>query len=883
MKILSVNVRGFGVAGKFSWVKGLCLSEKPDITVFQETKCMNVNDFWVHQLWGHNDVGYAQKDAIGNSGGGDFFLAIRGTWVGFGHDKIVVNIYGPHCDSDKKKMWETLDNLMMGVDSGWVLCGDFNEVRSHEDRLNCVFHEARARKFNEFIVRNNLIEVPINGRKFTRISDDGTKFSKLDRFLVSNNFINLWNDLSINVLDKMESDHCPLVLHDGVDKVIIEGWNKDVRGYKKDCVFRDKLKNVKAELKDWSKKEFGNLDEENNSLKEIAQRWELKAENGTRSTLNNYRPISLIGSFYKIIAKLLSNRIRKVIPSLVGFEQSAFIKGRNILDGALIANESISYLKHERAKSLIFKVDFEKPFDCLNWDFLMEIMQIMGFGAKWRGWIRSCLESASISVLVNGSPTREFKIERGVRQGDPLSPFLFIIAAEGLNVLTKKVVYNKRFMGVEIGSEKIPISHLQYADDTIFFGEWSVTNLQNLFKLLKCFEHTSGLKVNYHKSNLFSIGVEKNEVKNMSSMFGCNSGTIPFIYLSLQVGGRMNKLESWNPVIDKFTKRLSNWKARSVWYGGRLTLVKSVLNSLPLFKRLYHLERDREATVGSRITLHGSDASVNGSWNREPMGRAKDELMQLQQMVRAANFNTDGVDSWHWEISNEGIFKTSVLSKLIDEKILHTNNSNASGTMRNMLVPKKVEVFVWRVLKGRILVLIELDKRGVGLHSVRCPICDNDIESINHSLLSYDKVRDVWDKIFGWWNISRPPNCNLASLLGIYTGQFSSDMGRKIWQAVVWTSVYLMWKNRNEKVFKNMVWNVPMAVCEIQVKSFEWIAKRCKEKYMHITKNVKETYGDLEKDKDEIVDEEETKHREVETGKEEEQKWMVFPSAPLVA
>ncbi|XP_071699657.1 uncharacterized mitochondrial protein AtMg01250-like [Rutidosis leptorrhynchoides] len=174
-------------------------------------------------------------------------------------------------------------------------------------------------------------------------------------------------------------------------------------------------------------------------------------------------------------------------------------------------------------------------------------------------------------------------MERGVRQGDLLSPFLFISSAEGLNVLAKKAICNKMFLGVEIVSEKVPISHLQYVDDTIFFSEWSITNLQYLFILLKCFELTSGLKVNYQKSNLFGIGVEKAEIENLANMFGCNSGTLPFTYLGLPVGGKMNKVESWNPVFDKFTKRLSDWKARSISYGGRLTLVKSVLNSLLLY------------------------------------------------------------------------------------------------------------------------------------------------------------------------------------------------------------------------------------------------------------------------------------------------------------
>ncbi|XP_071708555.1 uncharacterized mitochondrial protein AtMg01250-like [Rutidosis leptorrhynchoides] len=104
----------------------------------------------------------------------------------------------------------------------------------------------------------------------------------------------------------------------------------------------------------------------------------------------------------------------------------------------------------------------------------------MGFGAKWRKWILACLKSASISVLINGSPTHEFKLERGIRQRDPLSPFLFIITAEGLNILTKKSVDSGLFKGVDIGSEKVPLSHLQYADETIFLGNWGRQNLQNV-------------------------------------------------------------------------------------------------------------------------------------------------------------------------------------------------------------------------------------------------------------------------------------------------------------------------------------------------------------------------------------------------------------------
>lgn len=144
------------------------------------------------------------------------------------------------------------------------------------------------------------------------------------------------------------------------------------------------------------------------------------------------------------------------------------------MDGILIANEMLEYMKRKKKKGFIFKVDFEKAYDSLSWDFLLRILGDMGFGDKWCGWIMTCLRSASMSILVNGSPTEEFKLEKGVRQGDPLSPFPYISAAEGLNAMMGEAVSKDIFRGIRVGSEGVIISHLQYADDTIFLGSGEV-------------------------------------------------------------------------------------------------------------------------------------------------------------------------------------------------------------------------------------------------------------------------------------------------------------------------------------------------------------------------------------------------------------------------
>ncbi|GJV19940.1 putative RNA-directed DNA polymerase, eukaryota, reverse transcriptase zinc-binding domain protein [Tanacetum coccineum] len=322
-------------------------------------------------------------------------------------------------------------------------------------------------------------------------------------------------------------------------------------------------------------------------------------------TISDFRPISLIGCQYKIIAKVLANRLALVIPSVVSEVQMAFIKGRQITDGPLLVNEIISWAKKHKKKMLLLKLDFEKAFDSLSWSFLDSIMSQMGFGEKWRKMIHSCLNSAYASVLVNGSPTNEFKIGKGLRQGDPLSPFLFILAVEALNVVLVEARNRNIFLGADVGRDKIPISHLQFADDALIVGQWSVPNAKNLTRILTCFNLASGLKVNFNKSKLFGIGVSSNEVNSVACSIGCQPSQLPCTYLGLPIGANMSRCSNWSPVVDRFQKRLSTWKCKNLSYGGRLTLIKSVLESLGVyffstFKAPISIIKKLESILGPR-------------------------------------------------------------------------------------------------------------------------------------------------------------------------------------------------------------------------------------------------------------------------------------------
>ncbi|KAK2354489.1 hypothetical protein QL285_092001 [Trifolium repens] len=162
-------------------------------------------------------------------------------------------------------------------------------------------------------------------------------------------------------------------------------------------------------------------------------------------TLREFRPISILGCLYKMVAKVLAKRLSLVINSIVTLTQSAFLKGRQLVDGVLVINEIVDFAKKTGRECLIFKVDFEKAYDSMEWSFLDYMLGRFGFGKKWKSWIRACVFAGNMLILVNGSPTEKINIKRDLKQGDPLAPFLFLLVAEGLGGLMKRAVELNRF------------------------------------------------------------------------------------------------------------------------------------------------------------------------------------------------------------------------------------------------------------------------------------------------------------------------------------------------------------------------------------------------------------------------------------------------------
>ena len=303
------------------------------------------------------------------------------------------------------------------------------------------------------------------------------------------------------------------------------------------------------------------------------------------SNIRDFRPISLIGSVYKLLAKVLANRLKGVLDSLISESQNAFVGGRKIWDSVLIANECLDSRLKSQVRGFICKLDIKKAYDHVDWNCLLHLLERMGFGDRWRRWIEVCISSVQFSVLVNSSPEGYFTSSRGLHQGDPLSPLLFLLVMEVLSRMLKKVESEGLIQGFSAGgnaNSSLRISHLLYADDTILFCDANMTQMLYIRMVLTCFEATTGLRVNMSKSEMVPVG----EVQNISVLaesLCCRIGVLPLSYLGMPLGASYKANAVWNPILEKMERRLSGWQKLYLSKGGCLTLLQSTLSSLPTY------------------------------------------------------------------------------------------------------------------------------------------------------------------------------------------------------------------------------------------------------------------------------------------------------------
>ncbi|KAK1319585.1 hypothetical protein QJS10_CPB04g01321 [Acorus calamus] len=259
------------------------------------------------------------------------------------------------------------------------------------------------------------------------------------------------------------------------------------------------------------------------------------------SDVNEYRPICLVNVCYRIVSKVLATRMKKVSADLIEEAQTAFIPGRNLQDGYLVAQEIITTLTKDRRSGVALKLEFEKAYDSVHRDFLYQVLAQHGFEEQWVMILQRCMETGHGSVLLNGSPHEFFPLDRGLRQGDPLSPILFIYVVKALCRMCKVAMRGGWYNGLASTSSGHRVALVQYADDTLMRFEAMEADARAARFITFCFELVSGLSLNWSKSVLLAVNVPEPQRQVLARIVGCEVRDFPARVLGLPLSSSKRK------------------------------------------------------------------------------------------------------------------------------------------------------------------------------------------------------------------------------------------------------------------------------------------------------------------------------------------------------
>ncbi|CAA7019717.1 unnamed protein product [Microthlaspi erraticum] len=549
-------------------------------------------------------------------------------------------------------------------------------------------------------------------------------------------------------------------------------------------------------------------------------------------TVAEYRPIALCNVFYKIISKLLTKRLQPILPTIISENQTAFVPGRAISDNVLITHETLHYLKGSKATkycSMAVKTDMSKAYDRLEWNFITTVLERMGFHAKWINWIFQCISTVSYSFLVNGTAQGSVIPQRGIRQGDPLSPFIFILCGEVLTGLCNNAQVGL-IPGIKVAKESPRINHLLFADDTMFFCQTKLQCCDSLASILRQYEEASGQQINKQKSSItFSSKTPQDIRVRVKQTLGIETEGGQGKYLGLPESFSRKKKDLFSVIVDRIRQKAVHYASRRLSIAGKLTLIKSVLSAIPTYSMSsFKLPLGRAIGNGQSTSLW-NDSWLSHTTPLKPLGppNLQDKDATVASLINASGWDKQKIedliphhlpqimsirpslkgaqDCYVWIPSKSGDYTVKTgyhISRSLREQPagnIHTTiNWNADIWLGHLSL--KIKLFLRKILHKALPMGENLLNRGL-LDSACCIHC-GELETDEHLFFRCEFARKVWalapfSKTIDLTSINFEASVTVLKRLiclpptGISSGPLSP------W--IFWT----IWSARNHRLFEN--------------------------------------------------------------------------------